>query len=49
MSEESKLNHDESGNVRGTHLGREEHGVTNKPKEESERQSKVVEEPNKKD
>ena len=49
MSEESKLNHDESGNVRGTHLGSEEHGITNKPDEESKRQSKVVEESNKKD
>ena len=37
MSEESKLNHDESGNVRGTHFGSEEHGITNKRKEESER------------
>ena len=49
MSGESKLNHDESGNVRGTHLASEEHGIINNAAGESERQTQVVEESQKKE
>lgn len=45
MAEANRIDHDQPGGVRGTHLEEGEHGITNKPKEESERQTKVVQPP----
>ena len=42
MSEQNKIDHDQSGNVRATHIEGEGHGITNRPSEEADRQGKVV-------
>jgi hypothetical protein len=43
MSEQNKLDHDHPGNPGATNLDTKHLGITNKPVEESERQTKVVE------
>ncbi len=40
----NKTDHDHSGGVRGTHIKEGQQGITNRPDEESARQSKVVRE-----
>ena len=42
IQDRNKLNHNEPGGIRGSHIGADQQGITNHPQEESERQTKVV-------